>query len=271
MTYNEYFPHPLLNPYVKCIWSLEIPAVPGPIHREKILPDGCVELIFNFGERFVHFGNDNLPDLQPQSFVYGQLKEYIEVGATGSTGIIAVRFYPYGLSAFINIPLSQLTQQYVCSADIFGKEAGELEDRLQHLSGGEDAVGLINAFLLRRLTFDADKLNRIKCVVDAITTGNGKHSIARLAADSCWSERQLERNFNAMVGMSPKMFMKITRFGNIASKLNSTSYDTLASLAYEFGYYDQAHFIRDFKAITGSTPLRHISEVNKMSDLFLTA
>ena len=85
--------HPALRPFVKCVWSLESESAIGDVPRERILPDGCVELVFHFHDPFVsHFANGTSA-LQPHSFVVGQMKHYLEIEPKGRVGFVAVRFF----------------------------------------------------------------------------------------------------------------------------------------------------------------------------------
>ncbi len=268
MKYREFPPPPILSGFVRCFWTLDIEGQTGALHKEKIVPDGCIELIFNYGDRFMWYKADGSTALQPRSFVHGQLKEYIEVAPTGRTGIIAVRFSPYGLSAFTKIPIWQFTQMYVDAVDVFGQDVRELEDKLLYAEDGATAVNNIVAFLVERMTRITENMAGIRNIVEVISSQKGNCSVAQLASLNNQSERQFERIFKNSVGLSPKLFMKITRFGHVMSGLQQSRYESLSSLAHENGYYDQAHFIRDFKAITGTSPLKYTLERHNMSDLF---
>jgi AraC-like DNA-binding protein len=86
--------------------------------------------------------------------------------------------------------------------------------------------------------------------------------VKQLAADSCLSIRQFERIFPAFVGLSPKQYLRIARFQKIIQLGNSGHFDNYTSLAYDCGYYDQAHFIHDFRPITDLSPREFFNNKN---------
>src|SRR5882724_9145464 len=94
--YREYPIHPALASLIKCIWSLESDGAICDPPRERILPDGCVELVFHFHDPFrTHFANGKSA-VQPQSFVVGQMKRFLEIAPVGRIGFVAIRFYARG-------------------------------------------------------------------------------------------------------------------------------------------------------------------------------
>lgn len=270
MRYKEYIPNPILAPYVKCIWTLEVSGMPGMTHREKVLPDGCMELIFHYGDLFQQYRSDK-PELQPRSFLHGQMKAYIEIGPTGNTGMIAARFYPHGLAAFINMPVNELTDSVTDVASLFGKEARSVEEQLGNTDDENKRVALLHTFLTKRLKPASVKTTIAANAARSIMATSGTTTIHQLAADACMSERQLERIFLSSVGISAKTFSKITRFQHSIRAAQNGRQTTLTQLAYENGYYDQAHFTRDFKTFAGMSPTQYFSEIHALADLFTKA
>ncbi len=125
------YPVPLaLAPFVKCIWSQESD---GPIldaNRERILPDSCVELVIHFRDPFrTHFA-DGTNALQPNGFVVGQMKRFLEIEPAGRMGLIAIRFYARGAYLFFQRPLSEVTAGIVNLEDIWKERASELTERI---------------------------------------------------------------------------------------------------------------------------------------------
>jgi len=96
MFYKMYPPLQMLKPYVKCFWILEGKALPGEQNKEKILPDGCIEMIFHYADAFKRVTSRG-EETQPDNFVIGQIKKYIEIEPAGDIGVIGIRFYPNGL------------------------------------------------------------------------------------------------------------------------------------------------------------------------------
>lgn len=95
---------------MECFWTLESDAPPK--NPERILPDGCVELILNFGAEFSEHCEDQCP-LQPRNFLVGQMTRPIVISPTGAVQLIGIRFHPGGTSPFFGVPLHEITDQVV--------------------------------------------------------------------------------------------------------------------------------------------------------------
>ena len=270
MTYNEYIPNPMLAPYVKCIWTLEASGMTGMDHKEKVLPDGCMELIFHYGDLFRKYG-ESKNELQPRSFVHGQIKTYIEIGPTGNTGMIAVRFYPHGLAAFVNMPMNELTENVVDVGALFGSAAIELEKHLCNAKNEQERVALVSTFLTMRLKPASVGANVVASTVERIVAMGGNIEIKELSKAVYMSERQLERMFMYSVGLSAKTYARISRFQSSIKAAQSGKITTLTQLAHASGYYDQAHFTKDFKTFAGVNPTHYFSSTQALADLFTKA
>lgn len=262
MYYQEFPPSPILTPYVKCLWILEsdqfITDAP-----EKILPDGCMELIFHYGAPFVQSLS------QPKTFVYGQLHQAIEISPNGKTGILAVRFQPDGLSAFINMPGSEFVNRPATFLELFGNKGSSMEDQLLLCNNSEQRTKLMIQFLESQLSSHYGRYdNVINWCVKNIRSNNGVLDKNQFERHIGLSQRQLERRFKNSVGLTIKRFAKITRFQHTLSLINDNEM-SLTSLAHHAGYYDQAHFIKDFKEFAGINPKAYISTKHALSDLLV--
>ncbi len=125
MNYQVYPPLPELQPFVKCFWTLDDDDVVENPVKQRVLPDGCMEMIFHYGDLYQQYFEDGSSIIQPRSFIFGQITTYIEIAPTGITGLVAARFLPDGLRPFLEIPVSSLTNKAVPLNDVFG-EKGKL-------------------------------------------------------------------------------------------------------------------------------------------------
>ena len=260
MEYNTYQPDNRLAKQVKFYWTLENKDTDAPHGRERIFPDGCIELIFNFGDRFMKFDSDTEWHIQPLSFIHGQLKTYFELQATGRIGIFSARFHPAGLQPFIDFDVDTFTGNTLTVQQVWGSDGEELEQHMQACTTHEQRIALLENFLLqKRQALKVDNAPVEYCV-DAMLKAIGDVSIDRLAEELRISKRQLERRFTAAVGISPKLLARIIRFQNILQLIENKEFKSFTSVAYEGGFYDQAHFIKDFKDFTGLNPKQYFSE-----------
>ncbi len=260
MEYNLYIPSPELAKQVKTYWSLDSAPGDAPHTRERIFPDGCIELIFNHGDRFRKFDSDTEFHIQPLCFVHGQLKTYFELQALGNVGVFSARFHPAGLQPFINFDVDTFTGTTLTVQEIWGEEGKTLEEQMLACTNYEQRIALLENFLLKqRQALKVDNAPVEYCV-DAMIENTGNISIEELADNLGISKRQLERRFTAAVGISPKLFARITRFQNILQLIENKEFKSFTTVAYEGGFYDQAHFIKDFKDFTGLNPKLYFSE-----------
>jgi len=258
MIYRNYIPNPALARYIKCYWSLRSDKLPLQASRERVFPDGCIELLFHFGDPFIRHLAGQPSFVQPRSFIHGQIKAYIEIEASGRMGIFSVRFQPDGLRAFTSLPVNETTGSSIAIEDIWRHEGAMLEEQVLNAATDEQRVAILEHFLLHQLQ-QQDEDPVVTYCVASIRRSNGAVGIQQLADAANIGRRHLERRFISGVGISPKLLSRITRFQHTLQLLEQKQFTSLTSLAYEGGFYDQAHFIKDFKEFTGLNPRLYFS------------
>jgi AraC-like DNA-binding protein len=270
MNYEVFSPVVELQPFVKCFWTLEDDGTSAP-ERQRVLPDGCMEMIFHYGDHYRQYFEDGRNVIQPKCFVFGQISSYIEIEPTGRTGIVAARFFPEGLVPFIEIAIAELENRAVDLYDLFGDEGIKLEVNVISASGNPSRIKLIEEFLLSKLATPQTIDNITKACVQAIFQSQGQIGVVELADKMNINRRNMERRFISAVGLSPKQLSRVARLQATLKMLNQKEYSSLTSLAYKSGYYDQAHFIKDFKEFTGLSPKSFFSENLQLATIFATA
>jgi AraC-like DNA-binding protein len=270
MNYTVHTPTKELQPFVKCFWILEDDGSDIPA-RQRVVPDGCMELIFHYGDLYEQFFEDGTSIIQPRSFVFGQITNYIEIAPTGVSGIVAARFLPDGLMAFINMPVTALENKAVPIADVFGEKGKFLEEKVMQAGDNLQRIQLMEQFLLSRLAATATIDLIAKNCVDVIFQSQGQLSVVDLADKMKINRRNIERKFTTAIGMSPKQLARVVRLQATIRMLEQKKFSSLTSLAYENGYYDQAHFIKDFREFTGVSPKSFFSGSLRFAALFASA
>ena len=270
MNYQVYTPTPELQQFVKCFWTLEDGPVADPVHQ-RVLPDGCMEMIFHYGDLYKQYFEDGSFIVQPRSFVFGQITKYIEIAPTGVSGIVSARFLPDGVLPFITRPIVELENKAVSLSELFGKSGSDLEERVIAASENHERIKIIESFLLSRLSDPATIDNITKHCVNVIMESRGQVGVVELAGKLKINRRNMERKFSSVIGMSPKQLSRVVRLQATLKMLEQKQFSNLTSLAYENGYYDQAHFIKDFKEFTGMSPKLFFADNLKLSALFVAA
>ena len=270
MNYEVFTPVAELQPFVKCFWTLEDDGSSTP-ERQRVLPDGCMELIFHYGDHYRQYFEDGSNVIQPKCFVFGQISSYIEIEPTGRTGIVAARFLPEGLVPFIEIVIAELENRAVDLYDLFGDEGKMLEVKVCSAADNPSRIKMIEEFLLSKLASPKTIDNITKACVQAIFQSQGQIGVVELADKMNINRRNMERRFISAVGLSPKQLSRVARLQATLKMLDQKQYSSLTSLAYESGYYDQAHFIKDFKEFTGLSPKSFFSDNLQLATIFATA
>ncbi|MBL7930368.1 MAG: AraC family transcriptional regulator, partial [Bacteroidia bacterium] len=235
--------------------------------KQKIFPDGSTELIFHYGDRFRKYDEKGGSHIQEKSFIHGQLHKYIEVEPTGKVGIFSARFHPGGLQPFIPLPVSKLTQQTFSLPKVWGAAGTALEKEMLSASSNNMRLKILETFLLEHINTNPHSSLASK-LVEAILANEGNISIDELSSKMNLGIRQLTRTFVSCMGIKPKMLARIIRFHKVLKLIEEGHLPTFTAIAVEGGFYDQAHFIKDFREITGLNPKKYFSEDLKMAKLF---
>ncbi len=271
MHYQTHSPNDALADFVDCYWTLESSEEPGEdeLTRQTIVPDGCMEMIFHFGDLYRQYIKGDQSIIQPRCFVFGQLTKPLVIEPTGRTGIFSVRFHPGGFVPFTEYPIKEMENRAVPLEEVFTSEdVNKLIDDILNAKSQENRIEVVEQFL-KSLLQDSKTIDRIvKSTVETITTANGQLKVSEVSDQLNTNVRQLERKFANAVGLSPKQLSKTIRLQAALKLLLNKKHEKLTSLAYEGEFYDQAHFIRDFKSFTGLTPKEFYGDHLKMSSLF---
>lgn len=268
MHYFEAAPSPRLKPFIKCYWALEDDgSADSP--PEPVIPDGCPEIVFNLADKFKRHKHDGEIERQPGSILVGQMRKHVTLQPTGKIMLFGIRFYPAGAYPFCGFAFSELTDRIESLDNIWGKTADRFEQRLNEASDFGERVRIANLELEMRLLDNVPDENLATIASGLIEKKGGLGSISELSYFFGISERQLERKFDEQIGLSPKMFSRIVRFQGVLRALKGNKNLNLLDLAIATGYYDQSHFIKEFKDFSGQTPLEFLAVNQQISGVFI--
>ena len=238
-----------LLPYIETYWATQ--GYSAQTESEKILPDGCVDIIFSFSHSSK---SDNLVPFLPN--IIGTMTTYSEIKFLGHVSMLGIRFRPAGITAFTKAPVHTFTDQQVDMTQIDSLFNADFYAKLPEFELMADRIKHIDSYLIHKLRdiFIPDK--QIIYAVDLIKATNGLLPLTDVSDKSCLSLRSLERKFKYTIGISPKTFSKVIKFRRTLSFLRKHKNTSLFTTAIECGYYDHSHLSKEFKALTGDTPLR---------------
>ena len=266
MLYRELPPPPALRSVVRCFWILRDAQGAGTV--ERVLPDGCVEIVVHRGTPMVRQHADGRQEVQPDAVVAGQLRTAALLASTGPVDMIGVRFEPWAGASVLRASLGGLTDGIVPLEDLDCGLPADLVERVQEAPDDEQRVALLSEHLLARLSGRDDDVEALRATVARIQATRGAVAVADLAAGLGWSRRRLERCFAREVGLSPKALCRVVRFQRILNGLEEPGRPSLAALALDGGYADQAHLARDFRDLAGLSITRYLAEQHALSDCF---
>lgn len=252
MNYETFPPHADLASFVNCYWELEVEADPD-VQKQRIIPDGYIEMFFILGDDVKRFVTDTGYILQPRAMVLGQITEPFYIQPTGYVKTFAIRFYPYGFANFVRVPLKDLVNKETPLEELLPGSAA-LQEKIENAGSTQERIAVIENYLLGLLTEKSTIDNIVKSTVDTLLSTRGNVRINAILEGSGINRRQLERKFYQQVGLSPKQLGKVIRLQYALQRLVNRQSDNLTGIAYDSDYYDQAHFTRDFREFTGITP-----------------
>ncbi|MBV7326961.1 helix-turn-helix domain-containing protein [Chloroflexi bacterium TSY] len=227
-------------------------------------------MAFILGDDIKRYISEDEFILQPRAMVLGQRIEPFYIEPVGYVNTFAVSFYPYGFANFIAEPIKELANKETSIDLLFGEiSAKELERKILKATNTEQRIEFIEEFLFDKLNDKTTIDNIVKTTIDTLLSTKGSTPINKILKQDLSKRRQLERKFLKQIGISPKQLGRVIRLQTALKMLLNKEAETLTSIAYESEYYDQAHFIKDFKEFTGISPKEFLGNKNMaLSSLF---
>lgn len=250
MSYEVFEPQAALKPHIHAFWAQE--KTPASFNNHTLFPDSYAELIISIGSPCVWELETHEHLEAPRAVLVRLQKTPMHVRALSQFKAVGMHLYAWGIHALIgNVPHSDAP--YIVLDESWQNFAAELNWIAQQY-GYAKAINCFQQYMMdvyRRSTVD---VTPVRTAGELLQAAHGQLGIHDLA-DQCYiSVSQLQRRFKESTGVSPKTYARIVRFEAIRDRLLANpSYPTIR-LADEFGYADQAHFIRDFRTFTTQTP-----------------
>lgn len=267
MQYREYVPAAPLQPYVRCYWTLR--GKQAQSTTDRVFPDGCTELIFHRGDSFAVVGEGGDRLQQPKALYFGQLERFILLRPARSVETLGVRFQPAGAAPLLGVPARETATRMVGFEDLAGRGGRELEGRVQDAGSLAAALRHVEVYLLRRVDDGRAADAAVAAAVATIEQAAGSISVGALARSAGLGIRQFERRFALGVGLSPKRLATVTRLQSAFALIESGGSRALTDVAHDCGYFDQSHFIRDFRRFAGLSPGQFLHEDRGVGHLFV--
>lgn len=241
MKYLEAAPDPALSKYVDAYWMATGSSKTCTV--EKILPDGCVDIIFNVGDD-CYTDNGAVLMKNDKTYLVGTMTRFKETEMDSNTRLLGIRFKPGTFLAFFNYaPLSEIANRTAELDAPFSFNTNKLI---------KSPFEFLDKLLLRNLKSPDQRLLE---QIHTIQKSRGQVKIEELASAHFTTVRQLERNFKHHLGITPKEFVNLVRYQNVKAAIEQRKPgQSLFSIAFDFGYYDHAHLTNHFRQYNGCVP-----------------
>jgi len=248
MKYSKFLPSAALQPYIREFIILESDLY----FDSRTIPDTALVMTFRYkGKVWKREGGKE--ESLPATGISGLRKSVRLFQYEKQTANLLVVFKEGGMNAFARVPAHELFELNISSDNLF--PPSQLDELLEQLAGAatdEERIGIAEAFLLARLRVRKAPDPLISSALASIRQHSGIVRIKDLAASLYVSQDAFEKKFRSAVGATPKQYASIIRMKDLIRKY--PSYTSLTDAAYEAGYFDQSHFIKDFRLFTGQTP-----------------
>jgi len=261
MRYRTYIPRPPLSDFVEMFWFHQGQSAPHA--KERVLPNGSMALIVNLQDdkfRIYDSASDESARTIPGSLVAGARSEYAVIDAPNQTSLIGVHFKPGGGFPFFRLPAGELHNTTVSLDLLWGTWARELRERLLEEPSIDARFQILEHMLMGQATRTARPRWRHPAVAFALERFNGQTpTIGSVASTIGLSARRFIQLFDDEVGLTPKLFCRVRRFQEVLPMIHGSRSAEWADVAVQCGYFDQAHFIHDFRSFSGVSPTAYLA------------
>jgi len=253
--YEEHDPDPALSAHVQCLWRFE-----GDEDgvEQAVPPDGRCELIAHAGAPYEERGGDGAWHVQPALLFAGQLTRPLVLRSRGAVDVLGIRFKPAGAWAFVGAPMSSCTDLRLDLGRLHGDAAAAaLRGRLRRAAGAGERIAVLSRHVAAQIALRAGRRDAaIEACVERIVASEGRVALAELARLAGLGERQLQRRFAEVVGISPRMLGVVVRLRRVFEALRDAPWSTWSERAQAAGFFDHPQMARDFRRLLGIAPTR---------------
>lgn len=233
--------HEPANPlafFVQHYWIIQWDLMDNTPHVQEVIPNPCVNLVFE----------------KNRSGIFG-VRKFKSIHQIEGRGVVfGVKFKPGGFFPFLKSPVSVITNESIRIKEIFGGEVNRLEEHILSQSNQEKMIKIVDCFLQEKLPQEDDKVTLVNNIIAKIYTDPEIVKVETICELFSMNIRKVQRLFKDYVGVSPKWVIRLYRLQQAAEKMDQSEIENFTQLAYDLGYFDQAHFNKDFKNFIGISP-----------------
>ena len=251
--YQELAPDPALAAHVHCFWRFDGDEEGA---EQAVPPDGRCELIVHRGQPYEERADDGAWRVQPALLFAGQLTRPLVLRSRGAVAVIGVRFTPAGAWAFVGAPLSRCTDRRIELSSLHGASAVEaLRGALAHATDEPACLAIVGRYVAARIAATHGRRDAaVELCVARMLASEGRVTLTELSALAGVGERQLQRRFAEVVGISPRALGVVARLRRVVDALRDEPWSSWSERAQAAGFFDHPQMARDFRRLLGRAP-----------------
>lgn len=257
MYYRKFLPPLHLHSYIECFYIWETDFLNKPIVVESP-PSGFCSMVFNYQQSYQVISAKYQSQFisTPQSFITGQATKSYQLQLQGQIGMVGVVFKPSAIASIFELPMYEFVDERHDLRAVLGKEIETIEAKIQDCASHTKRIEVLSNYFSFRLLRAELKNTRIDYAANLIGEQNGLVNLSDLVDEMFVCRRQFERQFLLKIGVSPKYYARLRKISHLCKTiaLKQWNIDDWQELIFQNGYYDQAHFIKEFKSFTGKSP-----------------
>ena len=265
MEFTYFPPSEILKPYIRHYYLFR--STSDAAFGDTVYPSGDMEMIFNLGE-----GAWSTPGkANPPIELWGQITKPLPIHSTGKHTMLGVKFFPHSAAFFLDDDIGGFNDQVFDLGDILGAPVKQLHQQLLEAKDPGRQIALLESFLVQKLMQGekrALRIDKVGHILKSMAKDPAVVKINAIATKHGITSRYLNKLIFRHTGLTPISFSKIKRF-QFSLKLIARNDQPLTAVAYDCGYFDQSHFIKEFKSFTGLTPSAYLKNITPVNQLLL--
>ena len=260
---REYNPGERLRNFIELVWEGDFNTTLEHNLRQRVVPNGYVELIIHLTTQHCDLFKKDRWTHSPDYTIIGLYTRPYEVQFRDLVKVFGIRFKPEGIYNVFGIPASEFNQSYEDMELVLGVKFREYCNRLRDTEQTAEKLKITEDFLMKCYEQNDREFSYLNRAAEIIRNSDSHLKIENLPDEVYISLRQLERVFKQKIGITPKRYMRISRLNEVHRKLEENQQLDFTKVAFDCGYSDQAHFIRDFKSFMGVKPTIFVKDRQK--------
>ena len=268
MFYQEYTPSFILQSYIDRYWIVETSSADVYPMEHLLTPNGRDAIILQYHleipQIYLQAGNSKI---LPANYVLIQPHKSWKLRMPGVSGIAGVFFWPGALQHFLRCPMIELSNKPIELEALVGNRFRSLCGQLHDIEPA-GKIRLLDEFFIKLMNTGDRCYGHAQAAVKMVLQRKGNSTVHQLADDLGISRQLLSRQFAEKIGITPKHFTRIIRFNSLHRFLATQPKSRWVDVTYDFGYFDQSHFIKDFYEFMGLLPTEYLLSSTEMADFY---